>query len=194
MPRHAIPLTALALSATLLSLPLQATTSDEALRTETRKAIKEFAGELKGTLKGALKGSGPEGAIQVCNKAAPAISRAIAEKYGWQKVGRTSLKTRNPANAPDAWEKRVLLEFEKRKASGEPVQKLEHGEIVETANGKVYRYMKAIPTGKVCLTCHGTRIKPELAKRIKTLYPEDRATGFRPGDIRGAFTVIRPLN
>ncbi|RMG50074.1 MAG: DUF3365 domain-containing protein [Gammaproteobacteria bacterium] len=184
---------ALILFGGILTQTSSAMAGDEALRAETRKVVKEFAGELKATLQSAMKAGGPESAITVCNQAAPAIARGISEKYGWE-IGRTSLRLRNPANAPDEWERKVLEDFERRKAAGEPVQKLEHAEVVQTDHGKVYRYMKAIPTGKVCLTCHGTNIQPALAKRIKTLYPEDKATGFRPGDIRGAFTVIRPMN
>jgi hypothetical protein len=54
--------------------------------------------------------------------------------------------------------------------------------------------MKAIPTGKVCLTCHGSNIKLNLRTRINELYPEDKAYGFEIGDIRGAFTIQIPLS
>jgi hypothetical protein len=53
--------------------------------------------------------------------------------------------------------------------------------------------MKAIPTGEVCLKCHGTQIAPEVSQVLASLYPEDRATGYKEGDIRGAFVVIRKL-
>jgi hypothetical protein len=41
----------------------------------------------------------------------------------------------------------------------------------------------------LCLTCHGETIDPELRARIRDLYPRDRATGFRDGDLRGVFWV-----
>jgi hypothetical protein len=50
--------------------------------------------------------------------------------------------------------------------------------------------MKAIPTGGLCLACHGETIDPAVAGKIAELYPEDKATGFREGDLRGAFVVI----
>ena len=53
--------------------------------------------------------------------------------------------------------------------------------------------MKAIPTGKVCLTCHGSNINPNLRTKINELYPEDKAYDYKIGDIRGAFIVQRPL-
>jgi len=53
--------------------------------------------------------------------------------------------------------------------------------------------MKAIPTGGGCLLCHGTNLSPEIGQALADLYPEDRATGFTEGDIRGAFVVIQKL-
>ncbi len=160
---------------------------------ESRAAVKEFMGELKGELKGAMKAGGPVNAIEVCSVKAPQIAARIAEEKGWIKVARTSLMTRNPANAPDEWEREVLQQFEARKAEGGHPKKMEHHEVVETGNGPVLRYMKAIPTGEVCLKCHGQNIDPAVKARLEELYPEDQATGFQKGDIRGAFTFTQRL-
>ena len=54
--------------------------------------------------------------------------------------------------------------------------------------------MKAIPTAPLCLQCHGEAIAPPVAEKITKLYPEDKATGFREGDIRGAFVVTKLLD
>jgi hypothetical protein len=55
--------------------------------------------------------------------------------------------------------------------------------------------MKAIPTAeKPCLACHGKEIAPKVAARLAELYPEDAATGYSAGEIRGAFTLSRPLD
>jgi hypothetical protein len=53
--------------------------------------------------------------------------------------------------------------------------------------------MKAIPTAELCLTCHGEALDPELQATLDELYPADKARGFKEGDIRGAFTLSRPL-
>ena len=53
--------------------------------------------------------------------------------------------------------------------------------------------MKAIPTGELCLLCHGETIDPDIAAAIDKAYPEDQARGFSLGDIRGAFTLSKPL-
>lgn len=158
----------------------------------SRPVVQEFASTLQGALGKALQEGGPVNAIETCNKVASRIAQEQSAKHGWD-IGRTSLKTRNDANAPDAWEKQVLQSFEERKAKDEDVAKMEHAEVV-TEDGKQYfRYMKAIPTGELCLKCHGTEIDPEVKAKLDELYPNDKARGFKLGDIRGAFTIKQPL-
>ncbi|MDH3474441.1 MAG: DUF3365 domain-containing protein [Rhodospirillales bacterium] len=158
----------------------------------SRAVVKAFGEDLRAQLVAALKTDGPVAAIEVCNMSAPEIARDQARATGWS-VGRTSLKLRNPDNAPDAWESGVLESFEARKATGESAKALEHWAVVETDEGRVFRYMKAIPTGEPCLACHGVDLKPAVAAKLDMLYPEDRARGFAVGDIRGAFTIEQPM-
>ena len=175
--------------------PATATFADEDLTERigaSREAIKSFAGALQMRLKSAMADGGPTAAIEACNIAAPAIAQTASAASGWR-VGRTSLKLRSPANAPDAWELAVLRDFESRKAAGEDPGTLDHAEIVAANGQRVFRYMKAIGTQPVCTACHGTRIAPEVAARLDALYPEDRARGFMVGDIRGAFSIAQPM-
>ncbi|MDH3231590.1 MAG: DUF3365 domain-containing protein [Alphaproteobacteria bacterium] len=162
-------------------------------RTAASKAvIKAFAGSLQAELKGAIKASGPVSAIEVCNEEAPAIAHRHAEDKGWE-VGRTSLKYRNPDNAPDQWELTVLKSFEARKAAGEDPAQIDHAAFVMQDGKRVFRYMKAIPTAEICLNCHGgAEVKPEVAAKLADFYPDDRARGFHVGDIRGAFSIVQP--
>ena len=160
--------------------------------TEARDLVKEFFTTLKGQLQAAMKAGGPVTAIEVCNVQAPAIAASLADKSGWE-VGRTSLKLRNPANNPDVWEQAVLEQFDARKAAGEVLEKMEFYEVVDADGDKTFRYMKAIPTGEVCLKCHGTEIDPQVQAELQRLYPSDEATGYSLGDIRGAFTLSKPL-
>ena len=159
---------------------------------QSRIVLGDFMLLLKLELKAAMREGGPGNAIRVCKNKAPEIAADMSQKHNWR-VARTSLKLRNPHNTPDTWEKKVLQEFEKRKAAGEEISALEHAEIVTTDGKKQFRYMKAIPTDKICLTCHGTEIEPEEAAALNELYPRDNATGFKEGDIRGAFTITQPM-
>ena len=158
---------------------------------QSKQAVQEFASQLKGELQSAMKSKGPMYAVDVCHKKAPEIAQQLSGKYGWE-ISRTSLKARNAGNQPDAWEKSVLEKFEQRKASGEDVKPMAYAEIVETNGKKQFRFMKAIPTDTVCLTCHGDNVTPELKAKIDELYPQDAATGFKQGDIRGAFSITWP--
>lgn len=160
---------------------------------QSKEVVKEFMGQLKGELKSAMEAGGPVNAINVCKDKAPTIAADLSKKYNWT-VARTSLKTRNPDNAPDLWEERVLQEFEVRKNDGEDVKAMAYFAEVDEKGEKSFRFMKAIPTGEVCLKCHGKNLAPEVSAKLKETYPEDKATGFKLGDIRGAFTITQPVN
>ena len=165
---------------------------NEKMIKQSRQAIKALATELKSELMTAMKTEGTHAAIKVCNIRAPQISKSVSELKGFS-VRRTSLKTRNLDNKPDEWERNVLQQFEDRKNKGEQVKTMEYSQVTEYKGKPAFRYMKAIPTGELCLACHGESISPEINSEIKQLYPKDTATGFRAGDIRGAFTVVKPL-
>lgn len=152
-----------------------------------RQQVKAFATTLGGTLKASMQKDGPVAAIAVCNTEAPAIASQLSTD-GWQ-VARTSLKIRNPDNAADAWETQVLEDFSARMAAGEDPARLEAS---VTENGE-FRYMKAIPTAGLCLTCHGAELAPAVEAKLAQLYPQDQARGFNVGDLRGAFTLRKVL-
>lgn len=177
----------------LMAGPAAANGTASADVTEAREIIQSFAQTLKGRLSTAMSESGPVHAVGVCNVDAPRIAEEHEAASDWS-VARTSLKVRNPDNAPDPWERRVLESFAERAAAGEDLATMEHVETVDTDGRKMLRYMKAIPMGEQpCTTCHGAELDPELAARIDELYPEDQARGFEPGELRGAFTLARPV-
>ncbi len=180
------------LLAAWLPAAMAQTADVDALKQEGRKIAKQFLGTLKPELKKAMQAGGPVHAIEVCHKKAPEITARLSAQTGWQ-LKRTSLKVRNPHNAPDAWEKQVLKRFERLKAKGADPKTLEYGAVVEENGRRVFRYAKAIPTGKVCVVCHGEHVAAPIMKAIRAYYPEDAATGFRPGDIRGMFSFKKPL-
>lgn len=184
-------ITKLALAGLLIATT-QTTLASDALLAEARQNTKAFGMALKGEVVKSMKSGGPVSTIGLCNDLAPKLTQQHAQQSGWD-MGRTSLKIRNPNNAPDSWELAVLNTFETRKANGESPKTMDFGEVVEVNGEKTYRYMKAIPTGKPCLHCHAAEIKPAVAKTIENLYPDDKARGYKAGDIRGAFTLSKKL-
>lgn len=187
------------LSLCLISLALNSTageqteTNNQAEIANAKAVIKEFAGALQTELKTAMQAGGPVAAIAVCNTRAMPITEKIAAEKGMQ-LSRVSLKNRNPVNAPNDWQSTVLEGFEKKKAAGKDIASLAWSETVKSDGGQEFRFMKAIPTGAVCLNCHGSNIAPDVSQILADLYPEDRATGFSEGDIRGAFVVTRKIS
>lgn len=165
----------------------------EQLTLESRAAVKALGSELKSTLQASMKANGIIETISVCNIMAPKISQKVSAEQAMT-VTRTSVKYRNPKNKPDDWEKSVLEKFEQRKKNGEAVNTLEFSQLTELNGKNVFRYMKAIPTDDVCLNCHGNNVSQPFVYKINSLYTDDKAIGFKKGDIRGAFSVIRPLN
>jgi hypothetical protein len=155
---------------------------------EARSLVKAFGSDLKHVLKTSMKSEGPIKALEVCNIQAEPIAKQNSSVSGWD-IGRTSLKVRNENNVPDEWELNTLHQFEKRKAAGEDLKTMEYSETVKDGNKSVYRYMKPIPTAGLCVKCHGVNLGDEVSKKVKLLYPNDQATGFNVGDIRGAFTL-----
>jgi len=159
---------------------------------EARATVKSFAEQLKGALKPAMKKGGPVEAISVCQHQAGPIAESVSAKSDWL-VSRTSLKARNEANQADAWELKVLQTFEQRKADGENIKTMEYSERVVSNDKPVYRYMKAIPTGELCLKCHGSSLDSAVSASLKKHYPNDLAVGFNKGDIRGAFSLQKAV-
>lgn len=156
---------------------------------KARAAVKTMGGALQTKLKEALAADGPIAAVQVCKTVAPEIAKEQSKAAGMT-IRRTALKVRNPDNAPDGLERKVLEDFAARLAAGADANTLEHVEEV-TGDGKtIVRYFKAIPTAAApCLVCHGSAVSGELKETIDKLYPSDQATGFKEGDLRGAFSV-----
>ena len=167
--------------------------SDEAAELDQAKiATAAFAGALKSELVSAMQSGGPIEAIDVCNTRAILIGEEVSIEQGMT-LSRVSLKNRNPDNAPNEWQAEVLGSFEARKTAGEAPATLAWHEVADTENGKEFRFMKAIPTGAICLACHGQTLAPPVAEQLAKLYPEDKATGYSEGDLRGAFVVTKTI-
>jgi mono/diheme cytochrome c family protein len=177
----------LLLSVVITACFANASLADDALLSEARAHAKNLGMSLKSALQASMKADGPVAAIDVCHLQAPEIARQ-ASQNDWE-VGRTALKVRNQGNAADAWETQTLEAFVSRLEAGEAPDSLEAS---ATVDGE-FRYMKAIPTGQVCLACHGSELAVPVAKKIAALYPQDQATGFKAGELRGAFTLRKKL-
>jgi len=166
-----------------------------ALTAETKKSVLPLAPKVVAAMQEAVAEKGVAGAIPVCKEQAPALIKEKRAETGWD-IRRVSLKTRNAERGtPDLWEVRQLADFNIRAANGEKIDTMEKSEIVTIDGKPVFRYMKALPVGDVCLKCHGPAdgLEAGLKAKLAESYPHDQATGYTKGQIRGALTVKRPL-
>lgn len=168
--------------------------AEEARRLQrARDVIQTFSEQLRHELTVAIRSKGAAAAIEACQILSPDLAGQVSSDAGVE-ILRTSLKVRNPENAPDEWEEQILKRFQAEAATGADLAKLEHHEVVVTAEGdKLLRYMKAIPVTDMCLTCHGTDVKQDVKAEIARLYPEDKALGYKIGELRGAFSLIQVI-
>jgi len=163
--------------------------STSALDAEAVQIVKTFAGKLKPKLKSAIQSGGFVHAIDVCSVEAPKIAETLSAETGWD-IKRVSLKARNKTSAtPDTFERMVLEQFDERQANGEPASGMMFSDVV----GSEYRFIKAQGVQGLCLNCHGDSLQPEVKKAIAERYPDDMATGYSLGQIRGAFSLVKSL-
>jgi hypothetical protein len=135
-------------------------------------AAKALGKRLKERLTGVMQAEGPVAAARVCADEAQVLTAAA--NSGGVKVGRSSMKLRNPGNAPPAWVATWL-------AAGSATP-------WTSSEGGVSRAILPIVIEPACLTCHGDKsgIPPEVASLLAERYPNDAATGYAVGDLRGA--------
>jgi hypothetical protein len=182
----AVPLAGEVLEATSLEAV------DSASRAAARGAADALGKGLMTALLGQLEADGPQGALAFCADSAQLLTaRYQAEGLD---VHRTSLKVRNPANAPYSVEVRVLDFLADLQESG--VLPPEYVEVRRLATGtRELRYFRPIKVAAGCLTCHGP--SDDLAPSIKAVlaerYPEDMAVGYAEGDLRGVIAVRRAM-
>jgi hypothetical protein len=153
-----------------------------------RAAAAALSTELRARLMEEMKAGGPVQGVKVCSEVAPAY--AAKHSVDGLTVRRVSERYRNPADRPDAYESAKLAEL--ATAHGRGALPAETFEWVGEGQARALRYLKPITIGGPCLTCHGdpAAMKPEVAAMIRERYPEDRAVGYKDGDLRGAVSVV----
>lgn len=159
--------------------------STGAVAADDTQRAEDVLGGFKRSLKQALVeglAQGPVAAVEACHLEAPDLA-STASKQG-VRVGRASHLLRNPANAAPAWVQPLLDAYAADPASRAP-------RTVAIDSGRT-GYVEPIYVEPLCLTCHGSSLAPEVAARIEALYPDDAATGYEVGDLRGVFWVELP--
>ena len=156
--------------------PGQAPFAAETARAE--QAMNDLQQALLARLKAAMESGGPAAAVEVCRTEARTIAEAVAKKQGIE-LGRTSHGLRNPANAPRPWARSIVEGGSGVKATAEKLRVIDLGDRVGV--------LRPIGTADACTRCHGPAedVRRNIGATLAAAYPQDRATGFAPGDLRG---------
>lgn len=133
----------------------------------------------------AMDAYGAAGAVEFCSVHAMTLTDSMGRVQD-AKIRRVSDRPRNKANQANETELAYInmLKIKEEKQEALPPTML----ILE---GKMTGYYPIL-TAKMCIQCHGTvgtDILPETAAKIKSLYPDDQATGYGENQLRGLFVV-----
>ncbi|MFN3714405.1 MAG: DUF3365 domain-containing protein [Alcanivoracaceae bacterium] len=153
----------------------------EVVRARGAEVLMPFKQQLMQALQQGMA-DGVVPAIDICRVQAPAIAEGLAGEG--VAMGRSSHRLRNPANAPEPWQQQWLdyyLGSEDRIAG-----------ITDLGDGRA-GYVEPIVTAPLCLACHGLDLSADVTAALQLHYPDDQATGFQGGDLRGIFWVTMPV-
>lgn len=156
-------------------------------------AMRDFSERLRGELRASMTRDGAPAAVDFCHDQAPLIAEQVMQEHGLR-LGRVAVpgRHRNPGHVAAAWQAEVLASFQSavdRGAAPEAQLDVMRDALPE---GVELRMARGIRVEAACLMCHGASIAPAIAERLAHNYPEDRATGFREGDLRGLIWVEVP--
>jgi hypothetical protein len=146
--------------------------------TRAQAAARTLQATLQTRLVEVLPKAGPAGALDICRREAYAIAAEVGMQQGLS-LGRTSHRVRNEKNAPKPWAAAIVAENATKKAAAVKTYVVDMGDQVGV--------LQPIGMGEACSLCHGipSWMPDDVAATLKQAYPNDKATGFATGDLRG---------
>ncbi len=161
--------------------PLQTLNAQQQAQKELAISAKDRLFEsLLGELTKSMGEQGPAKSIGVCKTRAPEIAMQVGKDTG-VRIGRTSFNLRNESNVAPDWAARFVE------------NKVENPIDVALPNNEL-GVLLPIRLKATCTLCHGSdeQVMPDVKAAIVSNYPNDTATGFSEGDIRGYFWIEVP--
>lgn len=140
---------------------------------------------LSGQLQAALKEGGVQQAVAYCQLAGHPITDSLSEVYQAD-IRRVSDRPRNPKNAASEAEVELMEAYKKQLAQEEKI-----APQTVTVDGRT-RFYAPIVLMDLCQKCHGTvgeTIQADDYAFIQERYPQDQATGYKSGDLRGLWQI-----
>ncbi|MEX1114566.1 MAG: DUF3365 domain-containing protein [Akkermansiaceae bacterium] len=152
--------------------------------------IAEASAKLIAALTDAIAKDGAASAIAVCSERAPEIAAEVGKTHGVT-VRRASEKPRNSKNAATDTEKKLLAAFAADLQKKQPPKP----QFITDPDQSTTLFAPIVISNPLCLQCHGAPdrdIAPTTLTAIQKLYPADKATGYKSGDLRGLWSVTFP--
>jgi hypothetical protein len=149
----------------------------------TMRSFRAFSKEVMN----ALNEGGVQHAVGYCHQQAGSLIDSL-EKVNQVKISRVSDKYRNPKNKPGLLDMTVIETYQEQLSKGEELQS-----HLEITRDEVVFYSPILILNPVCLNCHGetgSSLETGNFEYIKSLYPEDLATGYKLGDLRGVWKIV----
>ncbi|TVR82807.1 MAG: DUF3365 domain-containing protein [Chitinophagaceae bacterium] len=150
------------------------------------KIISKAQKNLMQAVTGAIEENGIAYAISYCNEQALELTSEVIEDERMT-VSRVSHKYRNPANAANSEELKIIQSY---------IESLDQDivpePIVRTDDTFKIYYTPLLLASPLCLNCHGEvekEIQVEDFIAIQMLYPNDKAVDFKMGELRGLWKV-----
>ncbi len=138
-------------------------------------------------LQHALQTGGVENAVEFCKLNAMPLVDSLSNQFDVV-IKRVSLKARNPDDKPNYLEKELLEAYAFQWKDSIPLKP-----NVQALEENRYLFTKPILVeNALCLSCHGTYnngLLKETDDFIKSKYPDDLATGYQIGDLRGIWSI-----
>lgn len=148
---------------------------------------------LSSNLQAAIQSGGVSNALPFCSLAASPLTAGLASKYGVN-LRRITHRARNPHDKANEVEAGILRSFEAAVSVGDT--NISAPIATNLLPGMATFFAPIVLNNELCLKCHGEagrEIAPENLAVIQRLYPLDEATGFKLGDLRGAWRIDIPL-
>jgi hypothetical protein len=180
-------------SAAPAALPELPPAVQQAARERGRAIATETFSLLSSNLQSAIQSGGITNALPFCSLAASPLTAGMAEKHGVT-LRRITHKARNPAGKAVGVELAVLTSFETALASGSPTNP-PPPLVTNLIPDQVTFFAPIVINNELCLRCHGEPgrdVSADALAVIRHLYPQDEATGFRLGQLRGAWRIDFP--
>ena len=164
------------------------TQEEQAKYIQTGKKITTFSFKtLSKEVMNAINEGGVQHAVDYCHLQANPLIDSLS-KVHHAKISRVSDQYRNPQNKPDELDLTVIETYRKQLDEGQELQA-----HLENTGKEIIFYSPILILNPVCLNCHG--VPGSTAEQanidfIRTKYPEDRAVGYKLGDLRGVWKIV----